>query len=175
MIAWCWSDGLIEMGREVPEGAIEVARGGQGPLFRAITATAGLRAGGGYRLPGLAEEGATLEQTLAALGEYVAWLGTLDLGIKVNHPLQSIELLPADTTGHGVECLDLHDALRLRFQLTHEEAELACVLLKDPAPPLQPASGDADQSLHARLHTLYAKTGSLEPEGLLHRLQSVTG
>lgn len=174
MIAWCWSDGLIEMGRAVPEGAIEVARGGQGPLFRAITATAGLRAGGGYQLPGLAGE-APLEQTLAALGEYVAWLGTLDLGIKVNHPLQSIELLPADTTGHGVECIDLHDALRLRFQLTHEEAELACVLLKDPAPPLPPVCSDADQALHARLHTLYAKTGSLEPEGLLHRLQSVTG
>ena len=162
------------MGRAVPEGAIEVARGGQAQLFRAITATAGLRGSDGFQLPGLAE-GASREQTLMALGEYVACLGTLDLGIKVNHPLQSIELLPADTTGHGVECLDLHDALRLRFQLTHEEAELACVLLKDPAPPLQPASGDADQSLHARLHTLYAKTGSLEPEGLLHRLQSVTG
>ncbi len=107
------------------------------PVHHRLT---GLHAGGGYRLPGLAEEGATPEQMLAALGEYVAWLGTLDLGIKVNHPLQSIELLPADTTGHGVECIDLHDALRLRFQLTHEEAELACVLLKDPTPPLQPAS-----------------------------------
>ena len=163
------------MGREVPEGAIEVARGGQGPVFRAITATAGLRSGGGYRLPGLAEEGATLEQTLAALGEYVAWLGTLDLGIKVNHPLQSIELLPADTTGHGVECIDLHDALRLRFQLTHDEAELACVLLKDPAPSLQQAASDASHVLHARIHKLYVKTGSIEQEGLLQRLQSVAG
>ena len=161
------------MGREVPEGAIEVARGGQGPLFRAITATAGLRAGGGYRLPGLAEEGATLEQTLAALGEYVAWLGTLDLGIKVNHPLQSIELLPAGASAHGEECIDLHEALRLRFQLTREEAELACVLLKDPAPPLPPVSGDVDDTLQARIHALCAKTGSLGHAGLLQRLQSV--
>ena len=174
MIAWCWSDGLIEMGRVVPEGAIEVARGGQDPLFRAITVTAGLRGNDGYQLPGLAQN-ASSEQVFAALGEYVAWLGTLDLGIKVNQPLQSIELLPAGMDGHGVECIDLHDALRLRFQLTHDEAELACVLLKDPAPSLQQAASDASHVLHARIHKLYVKTGSIEQEGLLQRLQSVAG
>ena len=160
------------MGRAGPEGAIEVARGGQAQVFRAITATAGLRGSDGFQLPGLAE-GASREQTLMALGEYVAWLGTLDLGIKVNHPLQSIELLPAGASAHGEECIDLHEALRLRFQLTREEAELACVLLKDPAPPLPPVSGDVDDTLQARIHALCAKTGSLGHAGLLQRLQSV--
>ena len=155
----------------MPEGAIEVARGGQAQLFRAITATAGLRGSDGFQLPGLAE-GASREQTLMALGEYVAWLGTLDLGIKVNHPLQSIELLPAGASAHGEECIDLHEALRLRFQLTREEAELACVLLKEP-PPLQPLSGDAGHAVRARIHTLCAKTGSMDHAGLLQRLQSV--
>ena len=150
---------------------MEVARGGQAQLFRAITATAGLRGSEGFQLPGLAE-GASREQTLMALGEYVAWLGTLDLGIKVNHPLRSIELLPGDADAHGEECIDLHEALRLRFQLTREEAELACVLLKEP-PPLQPLSGDAGHAVRARIHTLCAKTGSMDHARLLQRLQSV--
>ena len=174
MIAWCWSDGSIEMGRTVPEGAIEVARGGQDRLFRAITATATLRGSEGYQLPGLAG-GVSPEQTLKALEEYVAWLGTLDLGIKVNHPLQSIGLLPANATGHGVACMDLHDALRLQFQLTREEAELACLLLNDPEPPLQPAASGANPVLLARIRTLYAKTGSMGHKELLRRLQSVSG
>ena len=174
MIAWCWSDGLIEMGRAVPEGAIEVARGGQDRLFRAITATAGLRGNEGYQLPGLAE-GASPEQTLKTLAEYVAWLGTLGLGIKVNHPLQSIELLPVEATVHGVECLDLHDALRLQFQLTREEAELACLLLNHPESHPQHVASDANPVLHAHISQLYAKTGSVLHEELLQRLQSVAG
>jgi hypothetical protein len=32
MIAYCWRNGRIEFGRTMPEGAIEVARGGAKPL-----------------------------------------------------------------------------------------------------------------------------------------------
>ena len=66
----------------------------------------------------------------------------------------------------------LHDALRLRFQLTHDEGELACMLVKEPVPLRQRASNELDHGLHTQIQTLYAKTGSTGHEGLLQRLQA---
>jgi hypothetical protein len=173
VIAYCWADGVIELGHRMPDGAIEVARGGEVRLRHAIAATAALMEDGSFCLPSPFE---TIESgsMLAALEDYVAWLYTLDLGIHVNHPIESLQLLHTRTQGHGAKCADLHEALRLEFALDHHEAELACLLLQKRHLPIAGAGVHTPETQSpASFRTLLAKTGSLHLVDLMQRLASV--
>jgi hypothetical protein len=173
VIAYCWANGVIELGRHLPEGAIEIARGGQEILHHAISATAAVLEDGSFCLPSPYE---TMEpgSMLAALEDYVAWLSTLDLGVQVNYPVESLYLLHKPTEGHGLKCASLHDALRLEFSLDPAEVELACVLLQKRHLPVAGAGVHAPETHSpASLRTLLAKTGSLHLVDLMQRLASV--
>ena len=173
VIAYCWANGVIELGRYLPEGAIEVARGGQEVLHRAIAEIAAVLEDGSFCLPSPYE---TIEpaRMLAALEDYIAWLSTLDLGVQVNYPVESLYLLHQPTEGHGLKCAGLHDALRQEFSLDPAEVELACVLLQKSHLPVAGAGVHAPETLSpASLRTLLAKTGSLHLVDLMQRLASV--
>lgn len=173
VIAYCWANGVIELGRHLPEGAIEVARGGQEILHRAISATAAVLEDGSFCLPSPYE---TIEpaRMLAALEDYIAWLSTLDLGVQVNYPVESLYLLHQPTEGHGLKCAGLHDALRQEFSLDAAEAELACLLLQKSHLPVVGTGVNAQDIVSpASLRTLLAKTGSPHLVDLMQRLASV--
>ena len=111
---------------------------------------------------------------LAALEDYVAWLSTLDLGVQVNYPIESLHLLHRPTEGHGLKCASLHDALRHEFLLDAAEAELACLLLQKSYLPVEGTGVHAPDSVSSgSLRTLLAKTGSLHLVDLIQRLASV--
>lgn len=171
VIAWCWANGLIELGREMPRDAIEVARGGGANLLRAITATANFRLDQTYWVPGISAA-STPQTVLAGLEEYVAWLTTLELGIQVNYPIASLGVLHG--FGHGEKCAEVHDALRRHFRLTQAEAELACGLMRNRAPAdARAVLGIAEDAMQDRMAALFTKTGSGHHADLLQRLYSV--
>lgn len=173
VIAYCWANGIIELGRHLPEGAIEIARGGQEALHRAMSATAAVLEDGSFCLPS-PYEAIEPARMLAALEDYIAWLSTLDLGVQVNYPVESLYLLHQPTEGHGLKCASLHDALRQEFLLDAAEAELACLLLQKSHLPVVGTGVHAPDSVSpASLRTLLAKTGSLHLVDLMQRLASV--
>lgn len=173
MIAYCWSDGSIEIGRRLPERAIEIARGGEAPLRRAIQVTAAVLDDGSFCLPS-PYEAVEPAKMMEALEDYLAWLSTLDLGIHVNYPIESLDLLHQRNEGHGAKCASLHDALRIEFALDPAEAELACLLLQKQHLPIAGAGVHAPHAVPpASLRTLLAKTGSMHLVDLMQRLASV--
>jgi hypothetical protein len=173
MIAYCWSDGSIEIGRRLPDRAIEVARGGEAPLRRAIQATAAVLDDGSFCLPS-PYEAVEPASMLEALQDYLAWLSTLDLGVHVNYPIESLDLLHQHNAGHGAKCASLHDALRIEFSLGPEEVGLACLLLQKQHLPIAGAGVHAPDTVPpAALRTLLDKTGSMHLVDLMQRLASV--
>lgn len=173
VIAYCWANGLIELGRAMPDDTIEIARGGEVVLRHAITSTATSYPDGSLWLPDVSATSAP-ETTIAALIDYIAWLATLDLGVQVNYPVESLHLPHLRTETHGLKCAGLHHALRMEFALDPAEAELACLLLQKRHLPIACAGVHAQDTLSpASLRILLAKTGSLHLVDLMQRLASV--
>ena len=171
VIAYCWANGHIELGREMPEDTIEIARGGQDVLRHAIASTATAYPDGSFWVPDIPEPSAH-ETTIAALIDYLAWLATLDMGIQVNYPVESLHLPHLRTDIHGLKCASLHEALRLEFALDPAETELACLLLQKRYLPMEDAGVHAPET-PSSFRTLLAKTGSQHLVDLMQRLASV--
>lgn len=75
LIAYCWASGQIEFGTEVPEGAIEIARGADAAVRKLITGTARLAYDNKtWLVPGVPEASGQQEAG-DALGRYLEWIG----------------------------------------------------------------------------------------------------
>lgn len=90
MIAYCWATGLIEFGRTMPEGAIEVARGGAKKLREIV----GVRARHGYGkgqllVPGVPEASSQQEKG-DALFAWLKWCADHPRGIRFNVPTEHV-------------------------------------------------------------------------------------
>ncbi|HZF99162.1 MAG TPA: host nuclease inhibitor protein [Pseudoxanthomonas sp.] len=86
MITYCWASGLIEFGRRVPEGAIEVAHGPKVQLQKAIDVVARHGKGasaGALLVPGV-PEAETEEEKGDALAAWLRWCATGSRGVQFN-------------------------------------------------------------------------------------------
>lgn len=71
MRLYCWSSGLIEIGRKTPEGAIFIAEGKRQPLEQAVSRRARLSYTGQPLVPGVPEAD-TWQQKAEALNRFTA-------------------------------------------------------------------------------------------------------
>ncbi len=92
MIAYCWASGQIEFGRRVPTGAIEIARGGEQKLRKAISVTSRHGYAKGVLLVPGVPEAEDETQALRALSKHLAWLAAGNRGIRVNYPTDDLTL-----------------------------------------------------------------------------------
>jgi hypothetical protein len=85
VIAYCWASGVLQFGRTLPDGAIEIARGPARPLRKWMDPLA-RRAYDGKTLlvPGVPEARGGRAR-LSALCDFVKWIRSLDMpaGIRV--------------------------------------------------------------------------------------------
>ena len=84
MIAYCWATGLIQFGRTMPEGAIEVARGGAKKLREVVSVVA--RHGyakGQLLVPGVPEAD-TQQEKGDALAAWLKWCAQSSRGVRFN-------------------------------------------------------------------------------------------
>ena len=84
---YCWRDGVIGIGRTLPEAALEIARGGKVSLYAfrdRLMIWDGKREA--YRIPGLTE---TMDQqkALDVLRERISEFSAYSVGIRLNQPL----------------------------------------------------------------------------------------
>ena len=102
MIAYCWSDGVVEIGRQVPEGAVEMARGNVARLRELIVRPTywALRNDKPVRVvPGMAPG---LDPTVraSALSVYLAKVAAGNhQDIRINYPTHDL-YLQAERRGH---------------------------------------------------------------------------
>lgn len=92
MIAYCWATGLIEFGRTMPEGTIEVARGGAKKLREVVEVLArhGKGKGAGQLLvPGVPEAGNQQEKG-DALRAWLGWCAQHPEGVRFNVPTEHV-------------------------------------------------------------------------------------
>ena len=81
-VAWCWATGLIEFGDQVPEDALEIARGPDRALRERVAVKARHakpREGGQLLVPGV-PEAKTKRSKGAALNVWLDWCGKGDNG-----------------------------------------------------------------------------------------------
>lgn len=87
MIAYCWSSGLIEFGKTIPNGALEIIRGPEKKIRETISATARHgygRSAGKLLVPGI-PEAPNQEKALDALFDFMDWLGECEKRREENH------------------------------------------------------------------------------------------
>lgn len=102
MIAYCWSDGVVEIGRVAPEGAVEIARGNVARLRELIVRPTiwALRDGYPVRVvPGMAPGLDPLIRA-SALSIFLAQIAAANhRDIRINYPTQDL-YLQAERRGH---------------------------------------------------------------------------
>lgn len=77
MVAWCWATGQIEFGDQVPEDALEIARGPDRALREKVAVAARHakpRSAGQFLVPGVPEAGSQSDKA-DALNVWLAWCG----------------------------------------------------------------------------------------------------
>lgn len=92
MIAYCWATGLIEFGRTMPDGAIEVARGGAKKLREVVDVCArhGKGKGAGQLLVPGVPEACSQQAKGDALFAWLKWCANHPRGIHFNVPTEHV-------------------------------------------------------------------------------------
>jgi hypothetical protein len=84
LIAYCWRSGVIEFGTKVPEGCIEIARGKESVVRKAISATARMAHDNKTLLVPGVPEAADDQAAGDALAAHLQWLKKReDRGMRV--------------------------------------------------------------------------------------------